>query len=836
VDYGSVAPKSFRQQIEPASSDLLPWLNTSLTLSPSNPLVILDYGNEVAGFPFFTVTSISGVVQIEVKYTEEYDGLLQPYADGPWTFSNGLANTFRVETFNVTELGYIESFFVQGGQRWQSARLITNGTVTIGHLGFRLTSSNIDADNLPGLLRTGNEVYDRIFDLGGRVAQVACIDAGNAPSTWEITGEGALIRGQASAQSSLGTTASNYTLQFDTKIVRGGVGWRIASSMQPFGPYFVLTTDYPKHNTLANTNRTLLPPNTLVFNSQWSLVNQSTLIVPENQYFAVNTTVKENTWYRLSTTIEDTGYTVRLDDAIIAFVPLPPTPVIPQRFGSQSPYEGTWGFGGMNDHITYYRDVTVTGRNGSIIYTNGMIDEESLAEYQVAPLDQSVCLDGAKRDRLVWAGDFYHTARVVALSTARFDQILGSIVYSLSYQLETGPLAGFVSISANMGSRPQYKDANLQNYAGLVDYQDLFLMAIGEYFHYTGSVEALLPHWGQVKRLAKARLAFIDPTSGLIAGSPEVPSPFSFLGPANGSATTGLFASMLDKIAPVAHAVGDEEASNLYSQMADRLREALNRQLWNDQLGTYSNSIADQGNFSLTGIAWAILCGAANATQAASSITKLEELRYAVGYKTNSFDEETEDYQLAPNPSGFLLEALFKARRDLGVDNTTAISHLLDNLWGSMVNNNEYYTGASWEYVKPDGSPGIDLFTSLAHPWGAAPTYVLPEYLLGVAATSPGYKTVTIKPMIGFMDLIEVSGKVPTPHGPIEVSWTHRDLCVNITITMPAGITATLQIPGAWNSDGDYSYATVVQEGKTKLDLDLRETGSSPHNLRSAAI
>ena len=301
MNYGSIAPQLFLQQSTPSSSGLRPWANTSLILSPSNPLATLDYGTEVAGFPFFHVSAISGTVQIEVKYSEEYRGVEEPFSDGPWTFSNGLSNTFRVETFNVTNTGYMESFFVQGGQRWQTARLITNGSVTIDHLGFRATSSNLDADKLPGHLKTSDELYNRVLDLGGRVAQVACVDACNAPSTWEITKDGALIRGQASAQSSLGVDAANYTLDFDLKIARGGAGWRVASAMKPIGPYFVLSSEYPEQNTFANTNRTLLPPNTLAFTTGWGLVNQSSLRGPENQYFTINTTIKENTWYRVST-------------------------------------------------------------------------------------------------------------------------------------------------------------------------------------------------------------------------------------------------------------------------------------------------------------------------------------------------------------------------------------------------------------------------------------------------------------------------------------------------------------------------------------------------------
>ncbi|KAF3039022.1 hypothetical protein E8E12_007438 [Didymella heteroderae] len=822
VDYGVVTPRAFSQRPTLSSTGLTPWTNESITLSPSDPLVTIDYGTEMAGFPFFNIAALSGTVQIEVKYTEEFSGLLQPYSDGPWTFSNGLSNTFRVETFNVTDTGYIESFFVQGGQRWQSARLITNGSVTIDRLGLRSTAENIAADKLPGHLKTQDEVIDSVFDLGGRVVQAACIDAGNAPSTWEITHDGAYVRGQASAQSALGVTASNYTLEFDVKIVRGGAGWRVASAIQPLGPYFVLTSEYPEHNTFANTNLTLLPPNSLVFSSGWSLVNQSTLPTPENQYYSVKKAIKEDTWYRLSTTIQDSGYRVRLDGDEIVFVPLPP-PAAPGNFGTPSRYEGTWGFGGMQEHLTYYKDVKVTARNGSIIYSNPLTSRDTLAEYQVAPLDASVCLDGAKRDRLVWAGDFYHTVRVLALSSARWDYILGSIEYVLSYQLDSGPFAGFLPISANLGSRPEYKESNPGIYAGLVDYQDLFLTSIGEYYRYTGNADALRPHWGQIKKLAAARLAFIDPTSGLVAGSPQVANPFSFLGPANGTATTGLFAYMLEKIAPLAHALGDEEAFKLYTQTASQLREALNRELWNAELGTYSLSTASPGNFSLTGIAWAILSGAANKTQAESSITKLEELRFAVGYKTISSDKETDDYQLAPNPSGFLLEALFMSRRDFAANSTPAIDHLLQNLWGSMVNNNEYYSGASWEYVKPNGSPGIDLFTSLAHPWGAAPTYVLPEYLLGVAPTSPGYKTAVITPLIGYLDLPEVSGRVPTPYGPIEVAWAVNGTFVDLTLVIPEGVTATLQLPSGMTVSGDSTHNGQMEAscGASKLKLSM---------------
>jgi hypothetical protein len=806
VSYGTIYPKKYFAGSEATpTSGLLYDNNTTITLSSSQPAVTLDYGIDVAGFPFLVAKTNSAAAQIEVRYSESLAGLSHGNADGPWTFSNGLSGTFRVETFEITDSAHVESFFVQGGQRWQSIRVLSDEPITFDRVGFRATSEHKDVDKLPGYLRTSNETYNKVFDLGGHVVQVACVDAGNAPSTWEITKEGALIRGQASAQSAKGISLglSNYTLEFDTKIVRGGAGWRIASASQPLGPYFVLTSNYPEITSFANTNRTLLPPNTLVFNSGWNLVNQTSLETPGNLQFSLNISVEEGRWYRISTSIEKDGYRVRLDEEELALVPLPP-PNTNLNFGSSSVYAGTWGFGGYQDHMSMFTNVSVTSSNGTNVYQNSLTLNSTLIEYGVAPLEHSVCLDGAKRDRLVWTGDFFHTVRVLAQTTARWDYILGSIDLVLGYQVASGPYSGFVPISPALGTRPEFKEA-YHGWEGLIDYQDLFLAGIAEYFRYTGDAEGLKKHWSKIKKLAIAKLAFVDPISGLVAGSPTVTAPSSFLGPANGSAVSGLFSFTLRRLAPLAIALEDTEIADKFNSTASKINNAINERLWNPSLGTYSLGLDSPGNFSLTGVAWAILSGAANITQVSSSLSKLEELRFGPGYRTSSAEAESPEYQLAPNPSGFLLEALFQSYLNYGSDSAAAASHLLGGLWGSMVNNDSYYSGASWEYVKPDGSPGLDLFTSLAHPWGAAPSYVLPEYLLGIRPIEPGYKSFVVNPALGFLGLTEASGRVPTPCGAIKASWTTNGTHATIDVVVPEGTKGVLQLPSGWKIAGTSS-------------------------------
>ncbi|KAF7194284.1 hypothetical protein HII31_04317 [Pseudocercospora fuligena] len=817
VDYGDVLPTSYSLGDAYSLDTSLQYDQKPITLNTSFPILTIDYGLEVAGFPFFDVEEISEPTQIEVKYAEDFTAFNNPYSDGPWTFSNGLSSSFRTETFNLTKPGRFEWPLVQGGQKWQTIELLTNNTITFRALGLRLTSESIPSAKVAGQLATSDSTYNKIWGLGARVVQAACIDAGNAPSTWEVTSDGAYVLGQQTAQSSKGTTFGNYTLSFSTKIAKGGTGWRVASSVVPYGSLFYLTSNYPDESTFINTNRTLLPPSTLVYNYGYSIVNQSTLETGWNQYFPINTTIDEDTWNNISTTITSDGFSIAIDGTHVAFVSSFEAKALSagssSYIGTTGVTDGTWGFGPWNGQAAYFKDVVVTAKNGTVLYSNPMTNESVLEEYNVAPLDSSVCLDGAKRDRLVWAGDFYHTTRVLGSSTARWDYILGSIDFVMSFQRQEPPYKGFLPISANMGSRPEYSYAFIYNYAGLVDYQDLFLAAIGHYFWSTGDSQGLQKHWSGIKDLFKARTEYIDPYSGLMAGE----NAFYFLGPVNGSAITGLAAYAYKSLIPLAEAYNDTSIASLLSSISANLTQALNSQLWNPDLGLYSLDLTSPSNFSQAGIAWSILSGAANSSQASSSLSHLSSLRLGCGYKSSSGDADSPTTQLSPNIAGFTLEALFKTKSSPNITKS-----FLDDFWSNMVTQSEYYSGASWEYLFPDGSPGIDLFTSLAHPWGAGPTYVLPEYLLGIQATSPGYKTWKCEPMIGGLGLKEVNGTVATPYGKIYAKWEiDGDDSAIVSVSGPKnGTSGVLVLPeGACVEEDGKNGKIEIHDGETRFRI-----------------
>lgn len=284
---------------------------------------------------------------------------------------------------------------------------------------------------------------------------------------------------------------------------------------------------------------------------------------------------------------------------------------------------------------------------------------------------------------------------MLGASTVRWDYILGSIDYVLARQRQTAPYEGFLPISAPLGAPAEnlHLDAFIAQFAALIDYQDLFLASIGHYFQSTGDVEHLEPHWERIKRLVNARMEYIDPYTGLMGGE----GAYYFLGPVNGSAVSALSSYAFAGLIPLANALNDSSSAALLQNAATSLNDAINTHLWNPEIGFYSDSIDDRGNFSITSAAWTILSGTANSSQAAAMIAKLPELRLGVGYKTGSSVVDSSTTQLSPNIGGFLLEALFKAERDLGVNNLTVAKSLLDDFWSQMVTQNEYYSGAAWE-------------------------------------------------------------------------------------------------------------------------------------------
>jgi alpha-L-rhamnosidase len=88
---------------------------------------------------------------------------------------------------------------------------------------------------------------------------------------------------------------------------------------------------------------------------------------------------------------------------------------------------------------------------------------------------------------------------------------------------------------------------------------------------------------------------------------------------------------------------------------------------------------------------------------------------------------------------------------------------------------------------------------SRCHAWSATPTYDLTTWILGVRPAAPGYSRAEIAPQFGKLRHLE--GRVPTPHGLIEVKLDRED---GGEVVIPASVSARVRFDDAPLTGGEF--------------------------------
>lgn len=199
-----------------------------------------------------------------------------------------------------------------------------------------------------------------------------------------------------------------------------------------------------------------------------------------------------------------------------------------------------------------------------------------------------------------------------------------------------------------MGASSAYKEMYFPFAYFITDYQIFMLEIVGQYYWYSGDIVTFQTYWPQIKKLAAAMLAKIDPITGLLGAAP---GDFYFLAPEylNATAPSALLSLSLQRLVAVATALNDSSTAELYISAASNLNIAVNTRLWSDSIGAYSNALLDPSNYTLAATAFSILAGTANTTQATSAISKLSTLFHTIGHKDSSAAPSTNTTQLSPN-------------------------------------------------------------------------------------------------------------------------------------------------------------------------------------------
>ena len=100
-----------------------------------------------------------------------------------------------------------------------------------------------------------------------------------------------------------------------------------------------------------------------------------------------------------------------------------------------------------------------------------------------------------------------------------------------------------------------------------------------------------------------------------------------------------------------------------------------------------------------------------------------------------------------------------------------------------------------WDSMLPDGSINPGEMTSFNHYALGAVADWMHRRVAGLAAAEPGYRTIDVRPLFT-EQLTNASAKHLTPYGEASVAWTRADGHVTLSVTVPVGSRAKVDVPG----------------------------------------
>lgn len=356
-------------------------------------------------------------------------------------------------------------------------------------------------------------------------------------------------------------------------------------------------------------------------------------------------------------------------------------------------------------------------------------------------------LDGIKRDRWVWSGDAYQSARINKYLF--FDK-----------EIEQRTLLGLI------GKEPIEQHINT-----ILDYSLLWIIALHEHYMTYGDKDFLKRSYPLAEKLLSFCETRLNP-DGFIEGQS---GDWTFIDWSKIEMVGAVCAEqmLLIQVYASMHYLAkqlEKNGAELFFEKSKTLKEKVNCYYWNSEKGAFIDSYVS-GNSNVTRHAniFAVMYDIATEAQAQSILKNV--------LKNDAVPKITTPYF-----EGYELDALAK------LGQLSAVEDMLYSYWGGMIN-----LGAEtvWEEYHPN-MQGIEHYAmyggkyekSLCHAWGAGPIYLWGRYYLGVQATAPGYETFLVEPNLG--GLQQLCGTVPVNGGTVTVELDSNEL--KVTATKPGGI------------------------------------------------
>ena len=406
----------------------------------------------------------------------------------------------------------------------------------------------------------------------------------------------------------------------------------------------------------------------------------------------------------------------------------------------------------------------------------------------------SVLVDGAKRDRTVWAGDLGVAVPTAFVSTGD--------MASTKNSLDTL----FAGQDTTTGEFPRSgPPLNGQNGHTTSDtYHMWTLVGAYNYFLYSGDKTWLDKNWAAHKKGVSFVTAKIDANNLL---NVTLTKDWGRLGQGGENiAANAILYRVLVSSAQLATVEGDS-ASATYTMQAAALKTAANASLWDATAGAYRDS-PTSAVYPQDGNALAVWFGLVD------SPAKSQAIAAALRKNWNAFGSHTPEGDptratISPFPGSMEVAARF-----VGGDDQGALD-LIRLEWGYMLGAPTGTASTFWEGYLDDGTFGYGgSYMSTAHGWSSGPTFAMTQWLLGVAPDSAGGQAYHVIPHAG--DVTHAEGSLSVGAGKaLLVSFDHPacgDFTLHLDSSSVAGSAGVVGIP-------KFGQSRVVQvDGATVWD------------------
>ncbi|CAO2655371.1 Nn.00g104350.m01.CDS01 [Neocucurbitaria sp. VM-36] len=383
----------------------------------------------------------------------------------------------------------------------------------------------------------------------------------------------------------------------------------------------------------------------------------------------------------------------------------------------------------------------------------------------------SALVDGAKRDRLVWAGDMAIAVPGVVVSTNDVVSIENSLNSLFDIQ------------NSSSGQLP-YAGQPFP-YVLSFTYHLYTLIGVADHYLYTGDIQYLKSLWDKWKLALSFSLSYIDDT-----GLMNVTFPYDWLrfgmGGHNIEANAILYYTLNQGIV-LATALNDTAPISNWTNTASRIKSAANTLLWSPSAGMYT----DNETTTLTpqdGNSWAVVSNLTLNTSQIASISANLQARWTP-YGAPALEAAD---AISPFISGFELQTHFLA------SNASAALDLMRLQWGFMLDDPRMTNSTFIEGYSSSGelhyAPYLnDARISHAHGWATGPTSSLTFYVAGLQMLSAGGKMWRVAPALG--DLKEVDAGFRTGVGAFSASTRVGEGRVKVRFEAPVGTEGQVWVP-----------------------------------------